>query len=150
MMALLHAWQQNLLVDLMIDRVARLDLLRGACALGLATCQVLFWKNEADVYAWNSCGVYIFSALIGASMVVAYDDKSSCGYSASRLLTLRLTRLMPLYLFALLLGFVPLLYQTVLIFALFSSFMMTLPLERLLERPIQQHFKQRFAAPVSH
>ena len=74
-------------------RVAGFDLLRGICALAVAAYHVLSWKDEAQFYTWGTYGVYIFFALSGASMVVAYGSKFSRGYPASRFLVLRLVRL---------------------------------------------------------
>jgi peptidoglycan/LPS O-acetylase OafA/YrhL len=91
------------------DRVAGFDLLRGVCALGVAIYHSLSWTNTAQLYNWGTYGVYIFFALSGASMYVAYAERFERGFSLLRFIGLRFIRLAPLYFLALLLG---ILYST--------------------------------------
>ncbi len=80
-----------------MERIVGFDLLRGLCALAVATYHMLDWSKSVELHSWGLYGVYIFFVLSGASMVVAYREKFSAGLSASRFLGLRFARLAPLY-----------------------------------------------------
>lgn len=88
------------------DRVVGFDLLRGVCAIAVAAYHVLAWNDWAHIYTWGTYAVYIFFVLSGASMWIAYADRFAAGFSPARFLGLRLVRLLPLYLLALLYGLV--------------------------------------------
>lgn len=85
-------------------RLPGLDLLRGIRALLVAVYHVLYWQDEAKLYAWGTYGVYIFFVLSGASMVVGYAGRLSTNRSLAAFLALRLTRLLPLYALTLVAG----------------------------------------------
>lgn len=85
------------------DHVVGFDLLRGICAIAVAAYHVLAWNDWAHLYTWGTYTVYIFFALSGASMWVAYADRFERGFSLARFLALRLLRLAPLYLLGLVL-----------------------------------------------
>jgi peptidoglycan/LPS O-acetylase OafA/YrhL len=85
-------------------RVPGLDLLRGICAVAVAVYHVLYWHDVAKLYTWGTYGVYVFFALSGASMVVAYTGRVSSVGSIVDFLLLRLARLMPLYALAMMAG----------------------------------------------
>ena len=86
------------------DRVAGFDLLRGICAIAVLVYHVLAWNDWAHLYNWGTYGVYIFFVLSGASMYVAYSERFAKGYSIAKFLALRLIRLLPLYLMAMVLA----------------------------------------------
>jgi exopolysaccharide production protein ExoZ len=78
-------------------RVAGFDLLRGLCAIGVALYHSLAWGGAAHIYNLGTYGVYIFFALSGASMYVAYAERFERGFPVGRFLVLRFIRLAPLY-----------------------------------------------------
>lgn len=82
------------------DRIAGFDLVRGLCAMAVAAYHVMSWNQWANLYTWGTYGVYIFFVLSGASMYVAYGERFARGLAVTRFLGLRLARLMPLYLLA--------------------------------------------------
>jgi exopolysaccharide production protein ExoZ len=86
------------------DRIAGFDLLRGICAVAVAVYHSLSWNDAAHLYTWGTYAVYIFFALSGASMYVAYAQRFERGYSVARFLALRFIRLAPLYLLGLVLA----------------------------------------------
>lgn len=90
--------------DAAADRVAGFDLLRGVCALAVVAYHALSWQDAAHLYTWGTYAVYIFFALSGASMYVAYAQRFERGYSVGRFLALRFIRLAPLYFLGLLLA----------------------------------------------
>jgi peptidoglycan/LPS O-acetylase OafA/YrhL len=83
------------------DRIAGFDLLRGICALSVVIYHGMLTGKLGQVTNLGTYPVYIFFVLSGASMYVAYADKFARGYSVARFLALRLIRLMPLYVAAL-------------------------------------------------
>ena len=84
-------------------RVLGFDLLRGLCALIVATYHMLYWTKTAHFYSWGLYGVYIFFVLSGASLVVAYRARFQHGLPLPRFIFLRYSRLFPLYFSVLLL-----------------------------------------------
>ena len=87
------------------NRILGFDLLRGICAIAVAFYHLLDWNNLPGLGgSWGTYAVYVFFVLSGASMYVAYADKLSAGYSASKFLVKRMVRLMPLYLVAVVLS----------------------------------------------
>lgn len=72
--------------------------------MAVAAYHVLTWNNWAHFHTWGTYGVYVFFVLSGASMYVAYSERFAKGFPVVTFLELRLIRLMPLYLAALLLG----------------------------------------------
>lgn len=87
-----------------INRIPGFDLLRGICAIAVLVYHVLAWNEVAHIHNLGTYGVYIFFSLSGASMYVAYAQKFKKGYSLSRFLILRLVRLVPLYLLAMIIA----------------------------------------------
>jgi peptidoglycan/LPS O-acetylase OafA/YrhL len=79
-------------------RVVGLDLLRGACAVLVLLYHVTLWKGLGEHHTWGLFGVYIFFALSGASLTIAYRDKFDAGYPLTAFILLRFARLMPLFL----------------------------------------------------
>lgn len=79
------------------ERIIGFDLLRGLCALGVASYHMLKWQQLADLHDLGLYGVYIFFALSGASMTVAYGQRFRDGFSVSRYLAQRYLRLAPLF-----------------------------------------------------
>lgn len=82
-------------------RVNGFDFLRGTCALMVALYHMLSWSGVAEFYSWGLFGVYVFFALSGASLVVAYRDRFARGMPASEFLLYRFVRLAPLFLMVL-------------------------------------------------
>ena len=78
-------------------RIHGFDLLRGLCALAVATYHMLHWSNTASLHSWELFGVYVFFVLSGASMVVAYRDRFAKGLPVSKFIAFRFARLAPLY-----------------------------------------------------
>jgi exopolysaccharide production protein ExoZ len=78
-------------------RIASLDLLRGLCALAVASYHGLEWAGVAALHNLALYGVYLFFLLSGASMSVAYARRLRHGYPVGKYLLLRYVRLAPLY-----------------------------------------------------
>lgn len=80
-------------------RVAGWDLLRGLCALTVASYHLLGWLALAELPALGTYGVYLFFVLSGASLAYTHDVRrwpslrGHAGFLAARWL-----RLAPLYL----------------------------------------------------
>lgn len=86
-------------------RVHGWDLLRGACALAVASYHLLLWTGTAAPWAWGSYGVYLFFILSGASLAYTYSHAQQAGALSWRaFLWARYVRLAPLYLLAMLLS----------------------------------------------
>lgn len=81
------------------DRVLGWDVLRGLCALAVATYHLLVWQDVAALHTFGSYGVYLFFVLSGASLAYTYADRIGQGsFSLRRFLWVRYLRLAPLYL----------------------------------------------------
>lgn len=79
------------------NRAHGLDLLRGGCAIMVACYHVMIWKLNREMYSWGLHGVYIFFALSGTSLTLAYKHKFDKGYPITSFLLLRFARLVPLF-----------------------------------------------------
>jgi peptidoglycan/LPS O-acetylase OafA/YrhL len=80
------------------DRVAGWDLLRGLCALTVATYHLLYWMHIAELPALGTYGVYMFFVLSGASLAYNYSARDFTSLAdALRFLRTRWLRLAPLY-----------------------------------------------------
>jgi peptidoglycan/LPS O-acetylase OafA/YrhL len=51
-------------------RVLGWDLLRGLCALTVASYHLLYWLGLAELPALGTYGVYLFIVLSGASLAI--------------------------------------------------------------------------------
>jgi peptidoglycan/LPS O-acetylase OafA/YrhL len=81
------------------ERVPGWDLLRGMCAVAVASYHLMYWQDLATVHTLGSYGVYLFFILSGASLAYTYLDKFTNGqFSFKRFLWVRYLRLIPLYL----------------------------------------------------
>lgn len=81
------------------ERVLGWDLLRGMCALAVASYHLMFWQDIAAVHTLGSYGVYLFFVLSGASLAYNYAGKFESGqFSLFNFLRVRYLRLAPLYL----------------------------------------------------
>ncbi len=79
-------------------RVLGWDLLRGVCALLVATYHLLYWTELAQLHVLGSYGVYLFFVLSGASMAYTYAGRFDSGrFSYGEFLWVRFWRLAPLY-----------------------------------------------------
>ncbi|MES2400131.1 MAG: acyltransferase [Pseudomonadota bacterium] len=84
----------------MQERVFGWDLLRGICALLVATYHLLYWTDLAKLHVFGSYGVYLFFVLSGASMAYTYTYAGrfeSGGFRYGEFLFVRFWRLAPLY-----------------------------------------------------
>lgn len=80
-------------------RVLGWDLLRGLCALSVATYHYLTWQDMAHLSTLGTYGVYLFFLLSGASMAYAYGPQSLASWrGVAGFLAVRWMRLAPLYL----------------------------------------------------
>jgi exopolysaccharide production protein ExoZ len=80
-----------------VDRVYGLDLLRGLCSLLVVFYHLLIWTGHREMYSWGLHGVYIFFALSGASLTLAYKPRFDSGFPLVSFLMLRAARLGPLF-----------------------------------------------------
>lgn len=79
-------------------RVLGWDLLRGVCALLVATYHLLYWTELAQLHVFGSYGVYLFFVLSGASMAYTYAGRFESGrFRFGEFLWVRFWRLAPLY-----------------------------------------------------
>ena len=78
-------------------RVEGFDALRGLCALGVVFYHMLNWFSLPYPFTLGLHGVYIFFALSGASLYIAYSEKINSGESLVAYLGARYFRLLPLY-----------------------------------------------------
>lgn len=86
------------------SRVLGWDLLRGLCALSVATYHLLSWLNITDLHPLGLYGVYIFFVLSGASLTFTYGEKfRNSNFSFANFLIARYLRLAPLYILLLIL-----------------------------------------------
>lgn len=79
-------------------RVAGWDLLRGLCALGVASYHLLYWQDLAQLHSIGSYGVYLFFVLSGASLAFTYGAGLNSTRAIGGFLARRWWRLAPLYL----------------------------------------------------
>ncbi|MFD0667404.1 acyltransferase family protein [Ramlibacter sp. MAHUQ-53] len=79
-------------------RVLGWDLLRGLCALAVASYHLMVWQGLADLPTLATYGVYLFFLLSGASLAYVYGDGLRDPRSVAGFLVLRWLRLAPLYL----------------------------------------------------
>jgi peptidoglycan/LPS O-acetylase OafA/YrhL len=86
------------------ERVLGWDLLRGLCAVLVASYHLLSWQDVATLHAWGSYGVYLFFILSGASLAYTYAPRLQAGtFRFAPFLGVRWMRLAPLYLLLMLL-----------------------------------------------
>lgn len=78
-------------------RVLGWDMLRGLCALAVASYHLLYWQELASLHTLGSYGVYLFFVLSGASLAYNYSDKLSGLRDTAAFLATRWLRLAPLY-----------------------------------------------------
>lgn len=81
----------------LLPRVLGWDVLRGLCALMVASYHLLSWQGLAEPHAWGSYGVYLFFTLSGASLAYSYGDGLRSGRQWGGFLVLRWLRLAPLH-----------------------------------------------------
>jgi peptidoglycan/LPS O-acetylase OafA/YrhL len=82
------------------ERVLGWDVLRGLCALGVASYHLLYWQDVAALHTLGSYGVYLFFVLSGASLAYTYPGRLDRPRAIWRFLATRWLRLAPLYLVA--------------------------------------------------
>jgi peptidoglycan/LPS O-acetylase OafA/YrhL len=75
-----------------------LDLLRGACSVGVAAYHLLNWQSVTKLDAIGLYAVYVFFVLSGASITFAYMRKLRTLNDFGSFIALRFVRLAPLYL----------------------------------------------------
>jgi peptidoglycan/LPS O-acetylase OafA/YrhL len=80
------------------ERVLGWDVLRGLCALAVASYHLLYWQGLASLHTLGSYGVYMFFVLSGASLAYNYGGKLAGPRDAGAFLLTRWMRLAPLYL----------------------------------------------------
>ena len=80
------------------DRVLGWDVLRGLCALAVASYHLLYWQDLASLHTLGSYGVYLFFILSGASLAYNYSGQLSSARDVGTFLLTRWLRLAPLYL----------------------------------------------------
>jgi len=78
-------------------RVLGWDVLRGLCALAVATYHLLYWQELPALYTLGSYGVYLFFILSGASLAYNYSGQLTGPRDAAAFLLTRWLRLAPLY-----------------------------------------------------
>ena len=79
-------------------RVLGWDLLRGLCALAVASYHLMVWQGLADLPTLATYGVYLFFLLSGASLAYVYGEGLRDARAVAGFLVLRWLRLAPLYL----------------------------------------------------
>jgi peptidoglycan/LPS O-acetylase OafA/YrhL len=79
------------------DRVLGWDMLRGLCALAVASYHLMYWQDIATVSTLGSYGVYLFFILSGASLAYNYEGRLNTWRDAGPFLLVRWLRLAPLY-----------------------------------------------------
>ena len=79
------------------DRVLGWDVLRGLCALAVASYHLLSWQDLAHFHTLGTYGVYLFFVLSGASLAYNYSGKLRGAGDAAAFLFTRWLRLAPLY-----------------------------------------------------
>lgn len=78
-------------------RMHALDLLRGACSIGVAAYHLLNWQSVTKLDAIGLYAVYVFFVLSGASITFAYMPKLRTLNDLGSFIALRFVRLAPLY-----------------------------------------------------
>ena len=78
-------------------RVLGWDLLRGLCALAVASYHLLYWQDLASLHTLGSYGVYLFFVLSGASLAYNYTGRLSGRRDIAVFLATRWLRLAPLH-----------------------------------------------------
>jgi peptidoglycan/LPS O-acetylase OafA/YrhL len=79
------------------DRVLGWDVLRGLCALAVASYHLLYWQDVATLNTFGSYGVYLFFVLSGASLAYNYSGRLGGLRESLSFLATRWMRLAPLY-----------------------------------------------------
>jgi len=79
------------------DRVLGWDVLRGLCALAVASYHLLYWQDVATLNTFGSYGVYLFFVLSGASLAYNYSGRLAGVRDSLSFLATRWLRLAPLY-----------------------------------------------------
>ena len=79
-------------------RVLGWDVLRGLCALAVASYHLLYWQDAGALHTLGSYGVYLFFVLSGASLAYNYGGRLNGARDAAAFLATRWLRLAPLYL----------------------------------------------------
>ncbi len=72
-------------------------MLRGLCALAVASYHLMYWQGIATVSTLGSYGVYLFFILSGASLAYNYESRLNTWREARSFLLVRWLRLAPLY-----------------------------------------------------
>jgi len=80
------------------ERVPGWDMLRGLCALAVASYHLLYWQGLASLHTLGSYGVYLFFILSGASLSYTYADGFRRRGDVLAFVVTRWLRLAPLYL----------------------------------------------------
>lgn len=78
-------------------RVLGWDVLRGLCALAVASYHLLYWQGVATLNTFGSYGVYLFFVLSGASLAYNYSGRLAGMSDSLSFLATRWLRLAPLY-----------------------------------------------------
>jgi len=78
-------------------RVLGWDVLRGLCALAVASYHLMYWQGLPSLYTFGSYGVYLFFVLSGASLAYTYEGRLASWRDAGSFLATRWLRLAPLY-----------------------------------------------------
>ncbi|MDB5875133.1 MAG: Acyltransferase family protein [Ramlibacter sp.] len=73
------------------------DVLRGLCALAVASYHLMYWQDVASLHTLGSYGVYLFFVLSGASLAYNYSGRLAGPRDAAVFLATRWLRLAPLY-----------------------------------------------------
>lgn len=82
------------------ERVLGWDILRGLCALAVASYHLLSWQDVAQLHTFGSYGVYLFFVLSGASLAYNYQGLIGGARDVLRFLATRWLRLAPLFVVA--------------------------------------------------
>lgn len=80
-----------------MSRIWGWDILRGLCALAVATYHLMEWQALGSLHAFGSYGVYLFFVLSGASLAYNYSGQLGSARAAMGFLATRWLRLAPLY-----------------------------------------------------
>jgi peptidoglycan/LPS O-acetylase OafA/YrhL len=81
----------------MPKQLVGLELLRGLCAVLVASYHCLTWSGAASPHSWGLYGVYIFFVISGAVLYHNYHATLSHDLSVPVFLLKRIARLAPLY-----------------------------------------------------
>lgn len=80
-----------------LSRIWGWDILRGLCALAVATYHLMEWQGLGALHSFGSYGVYLFFVLSGASLTYNYSGTLRGLDAMVRFLSTRWLRLAPLY-----------------------------------------------------